>query len=120
MDCLPIGQPINLSGSVTLNSSDGSSTCGTVGGGMVIYQPLTLTNTLYTIDVAGAGNNISLTGKTQLPNTNFIFRGSPTSFTIMGSLYANSMDLKGNMTASTSPDPCQNINLSSGKVKLLQ
>jgi len=115
-----VDQPFNLSGSVTLNSSDGSSTCGTVGGGMVIYQPLTLTNTLYTIDVAGAGNNISLTGKTQLPNTNFIFRGSPTSFTIMGSLYANSMDLKGNMTASTSPDPCQNINLSSGKVKLLQ
>ena len=115
-----VDQPFTLSGSVTLNSSDGSSTCGTVGGGMVIYQPLSLTNTLYTIDVAGTGNNISLTGKTQLPNTNFIFRGSPTSFIIKGSLYANSMDLRGNMTATTSPDPCQNINLSSGKVKLLQ
>jgi len=115
-----VDQPFNLSGSVNLNSSNGSSTCGTVGGGMVVYQPLTLTNTLYTIDVAGSGNNISLTGKTQLPNTNFIFRGSPTSFIITGSLYANSMDLKGNMTASASPDPCQNINLSSGKAILMQ
>ena len=115
-----VDQPFNLSGTVNLNSSNGASTCGTVGGGMVVYQPVTLTNKYYSIDVAGSGNNINLTGKVQLPNTDFTFRGSPTSFIVTGTLYANSLTLKGNMTAAVSPDPCQNINLSAGNTILVQ
>jgi len=115
-----VDQPFNLSGTVNLNSSNGTSTCGTVGGGMVVYQPVTLTNTYHSIDVAGSGNNISLTGKVQLPNTDFTFRGSPTSFSVTGSLYADSLTLKGNMSAGVSADPCQNINLSAGNTILVQ
>ncbi len=109
-----------LSGVVNLDSSNGGSTCGTAGGGMLIYQPLSLTNTYFSIDVSGSGNNVSLTGKTQLPNTDFTFKGSPTSFIIKGSLYADSLDFIGNMTASASPDPCQNLNIGSGNTILVQ
>jgi hypothetical protein len=110
----------NLSGTVNLNSSLGPSTCGTAGGGMVVYQPVSLTNTYQDISVAGSGNNINLTGKVQLPNTNFTFKGSPTSLIIQGTLYAYSLDFRGNMTAGTSPDPCQNVNLNSASTILVQ
>ncbi|MBU3628873.1 TadE/TadG family type IV pilus assembly protein [Polynucleobacter sp. AP-Reno-20A-A9] len=115
-----VDKAFNLSGTVNLNSSNGSSTCGTAGGGMVVYQPVTLTNTFQSISVAGAGNNITLTGKVQLPNTDFTFKGSPTSFSVTGSLYANSLTLKGNMSAGISADPCQNINLGAGTTILVQ
>lgn len=115
-----VDKDFKLSGTVNLNSSSGGSTCGTAGGGMLIYQPNSLTNTNHSIDVAGAGNNMNLTGIVQLPNTNMTFRGSPTSLNVVGTLYLNSLDLKGNMTAAISPDPCQNLNLGSGKVILVQ
>jgi Flp pilus assembly protein TadG len=115
-----VDKGFNLSGTVNLNSSSGGSTCGTAGGGMLVYQPVTLTNTFYSIDVSGSGNNIALTGKTQLPNTDFTFRGSPTSFVITGALYADSLTFKGNMTASASADPCQNLNIGSGNTILVQ
>jgi hypothetical protein len=115
-----VDQPFKLSGTVNLNSSLGPSTCGTAGGGMVIYQPVSLTNTYQSISVAGAGNSINLTGKVQLPNTQFTFKGSPTSLIIQGTLYAYSLDFRGNMTAGTSSDPCQNINLNSASTILVQ
>ena len=115
-----VDQPFNLSGTVNLNSSLGPSTCGTAGGGMVVYQPVSLTNTYQSISVEGSGNNISLTGKVQLPNTQFTFKGTPTSLIIQGTLYAYSLDFRGNMTAGTSPDPCQNINLNSASTILVQ
>jgi Flp pilus assembly protein TadG len=115
-----VDQPFNLSGTVNLNSSLGPSTCGTAGGGMVVYQPVSLTNTYQSIEVRGSGNNINLTGKVQLPNTQFDFRGSPTSLIIQGTLYAYSLDFRGNMTAGTSPDPCQNIDLNSASTILVQ
>ena len=115
-----VDKPFNLSGTVNLNSSLGPSTCGTSGGGMVIYQPVSLTNTYQSISVAGSGNNINLTGKVELPNTQFTFKGSPTSLIIQGTLYAYSLDFRGNMTAGTSPDPCQNINLNSASTILVQ
>lgn len=115
-----VDQPFNLSGTVNLNSSLGPSTCGTAGGGMLVYQPVSLTNTYQSISVAGSGNNINLTGRIQLPNTQFTFKGSPTSLIIQGTLYAYSLDFRGNMTAGTSPDPCQNINLNSASTILVQ
>ena len=115
-----VDKPFSLSGSVNLNSSLGPSTCGTLGGGMVVYQPLTLANKYQSISVAGSGNNISLTGKVELPNTDFTFKGSPTSMIISGTLYANSLDFRGNMTAGVSPDPCQNIDLNSVATILVQ
>lgn len=115
-----VDQPFNLSGTVNLNSSLGPSTCGTAGGGMVVYQPVSLTNTYQSIEVRGSGNNINLTGKVQLPNTQFDFRGSPTFLIIQGTLYAYSLDFRGNMTAGTSPDPCQNIDLNSASTILVQ
>jgi len=115
-----VDKSFNLSGTVNLNSSLGPSTCGTAGGGMVVYQPVSLTNTYQDISVAGSGNNINLTGKVQLPNTNFTFKGSPTSLIIQGTLYAYSLDFRGNMTAGTSPDPCQNIDLNSASTILVR
>lgn len=113
-------QPINLAGTVTLNSSSGGSTCGTAGGGIVIYQVPTLTNTFGSWGVSGAGNNVSLTGQVQLPNTNVSFSGSPTSLSVTGSMYFNSLSLQGNMSAKASADPCQNINLGAGSTILVQ
>jgi hypothetical protein len=115
-----IDKDFQLSGTVNLNSSSGGSTCGTAGGGMLIYQPISLTNTYQSITVAGSGNNMNLTGIVQLPNTNMIFKGSPTSLNVTGTLYLNSLDLNGNMTSTVSPDPCQNLNLGSSKIILVQ
>jgi len=113
-------KPITLSGTVTLNSSSGGSTCGTAGGGMLLYQAPTLTNTYGSWSVAGSGNNISLTGQIELPNTNVSFSGSPTSLSVTGSMYLNSLSLNGNMSAQASGDACQNINLGSGTTILVQ
>jgi hypothetical protein len=112
--------PISLTGAINLNSSSGGSTCGTAGGGMVLYQPQTLTNTYRSWTVSGSGNAINLTGKVQLPNTDLTFSGSPTSLSMTGSMYLNSLRLNGNMTAQTSVDPCQNLNLGSGQTILVQ
>lgn len=112
--------PLNLTGNINLNSSSGGSTCGTAGQGMVIYQPLTLTNTFQSWTVSGSGNAINLTGKVQLPNTDLTFSGSPTSLSMTGSMYLNSLRLNGNMTAQTSVDPCQNLNVGSGNTILVQ
>ena len=113
-------QPLSLSGNINLNSSSGGSTCGTAGGGMLIYQPLSLTNTYQTWTVSGSGNAVNLTGKVQLPNTDLTFSGTPTSLSVTGSLYLSSVRLNGNMTAQTSVDPCQNLNLGSGTTILVQ
>ena len=115
-----VDQPLTLSGTVTLNSSSGGSTCGTAGGGMLVYQAPTLTNTYRSWSVAGSGNNVSLTGQVQLPNTNVSFSGTPTSLSITGSMYLNSLSFNGNMSAQASADPCQNINLGSGSNILVQ
>ncbi len=114
-----VDQNFQLSGSVTLNSSSGGSTCGSLGGGMLIYQAATKTNTRFPMSVNGSGNFIQLTGRVQLPNSNLTFSGSPTSLNMVGTLYLNSISFKGNMNASISPDPCQNINLGSGKTVLV-
>ncbi|QWE17087.1 TadE/TadG family type IV pilus assembly protein [Polynucleobacter sp. AP-Nino-20-G2] len=115
-----VDKNFDLSGTVNLNSSNGASTCGTAGGGMLIYQPISLTGTTYTLGGAGSNTNISLTGRTQLPNTNFLIKGTSASFAISGALYANSLDLRGNLNASASPDPCQNLNIGSGNTILVK
>lgn len=116
-----VDQDFQLSGTVNLNSGTvGNSTCGTADGGMLVYQPVTLTNTYHGITVSGAGNNINLTGIVQLPNTDLTFKGSPTSLSVTGTLYIDSLDFRGNMSASTSPDPCQNLNISAANTILVQ
>jgi hypothetical protein len=111
-------QPLSLTGTVTLNSSTGGGTCGTAGQGMLIYQALSSTPQSWS--AGGAGNNISLTGRVQLPNTDVTFSGSPVTFSMTGSLYVNSLSMNGNLTARASNDPCQNINLGVGSILLVQ
>jgi hypothetical protein len=116
-----VDQNFQLSGIVNLNSGSGSgTTCGTAGGGMLIYQPVTLTNTYHSITVSGSGNTMNLTGIVELPNTDMTFKGSPTSLAVTGTLYMDSLDLRGNMNAAISTDPCQNLNLSAGTTILVQ
>jgi hypothetical protein len=111
-------QPLSLTGTVTLNSSAGGGTCGTAGQGMLIYQALSSTPQSWS--ASGSGNNISLTGRVQLPNTDMTFSGSPVTFSMTGSLYVNSLTMHGNLTARASNDPCQNINLGVGSILLVQ
>lgn len=114
-------QPFSMTGNVNLNSLGGGTTCATaVGGGMLIYQPISFTGYSYPMDDGGGGNNIQLTGRVELPNTRLTLGGASSTISFTGSVYAKSLTLNGNLSSSTSPDPCQNTNIGSGTTILVR
>ena len=120
-----VDQPFSMTGNVNLNSLGGGATCATsVGGGMLIYQPVSLSGYSSNMDDGGggggSGNNIQLTGRVELPNTRLTLGGASSTISFTGSVYAKSLTLNGNLSSSTSPDPCQNTNIGSGATILVQ
>ncbi len=98
-------QPIDLSGTLTLSAQTPSG-C-TAGSGILVYQEPS--NPLPSMALAGSKDQLNFTGIVSLPYTNITISGTPSNFSLSGSLIARSLDLNGNMNPSVSSNPCNNF-----------
>ena len=107
-------QPIDLSGSLTLNAQTPSG-CS-AGSGVLIHQAPSSTSSM---SLAGSKDQLNFTGIVNLPYTDITISGTSSNFTLSGSLIAHSLDLNGNMNPSASSNPCNNF-VSTNNVSLYQ
>jgi hypothetical protein len=71
------------------------------------------------LDLNGAKVRLRLTGVVNLSAADVTISGSSSSFTLSGTLVANSVRLNGNLYPNISANPCNNL-YQSAKITLLQ
>jgi Putative Flp pilus-assembly TadE/G-like len=112
---IPGSQNLLLSGNVTLTAPTPAG-CA-VGSGVVISHPLS--GAPRNLDLNGSKVTLRLTGVVNLSADKITISGSSSSFTLNGTLVANSVILNGNMFPNISANPCNNL-YQSAKITLLQ
>jgi hypothetical protein len=112
---IPGSQDLLLSGNVTLTAPTPAG-CA-VGSGVVISHPLS--GAPRNLDLNGSKVTLRLTGVVNLSADKITISGSSSSFTLNGTLVANSVILNGNMFPNISANPCNNL-YQSAKITLLQ
>lgn len=112
---IPGSQDLSLSGNITLSAPTPAG-CA-VGSGVVISHPLS--GTPRALDLNGSKVTLRLTGIVNLSADEITVSGSSSSFTLNGTLVANSVKLNGNMYPNISANPCNNL-YQSAKIALLQ
>jgi hypothetical protein len=112
---IPGTQPLSLTGNITLSAPTPSG-CA-IGSGVVISHPLA--SAPRSLDLNGSRVTLRLTGIVNLSANNITMSGSSSSFSLNGTLVANSITLNGNMYPNISANPCNNL-YQSAKITLLQ
>jgi hypothetical protein len=112
---IPGTQPLSLTGNITLSAPTPSG-CA-IGSGVVISHPLA--SAPRSLDLNGSRVTLRLTGIVNLSANNITMSGSSSSFSLNGTLVANSITLRGNMYPNISANPCNNL-YQSAKITLLQ
>ena len=114
---VPGNMPLVLSGTVNLTAP--SITGCTVGSGVVLSHPDSPPSQPPTFKLNGSKDRLSLTGVVNLSADNILVDGGSVAISIVGSLIARSIDLRGNMNPQASSNPCFNLYESSGKPVLI-
>lgn len=112
---IPGSQDLSLSGNVTLTAPTPAG-CA-VGSGVVISHPLS--GAPRNLALNGSKVTLRLAGVVNLSADKITISGSSSSFTLNGTLVANSVILNGNMFPNISANPCNNL-YQSAKITLLQ
>ena len=112
---IPGSQDLSLSGNITLSAPTPAGCAA--GSGIVISHPRS--GASRSLNLNGAKVTLKLTGVVNLGADDVTISGSSSSFTLSGTLVANSIRLNGNLYPNISANPCNNL-YQSAKITLLQ
>jgi len=112
---IPGSQDLSLSGDITLSAPTPAGCAA--GSGIVISHPQS--GASRSLDLNGAKVRLRLTGVVNLSAADVTISGSSSSFTLSGTLVANSVRLNGNLYPNISANPCNNL-YQNAKITLLQ